>query len=182
MSVSITFQSSNGGSTISDPLSHGNISNGAITTPQIIFLSQNGVNPVTGVGFYIDLASPYTGDATALGDQTELISWGNGVVSSDFGGFQINQNATGSFPGASWPTLSNPTTTDTHGITIRTGHGDSSSNPIPIQTVTGASSTGTIQTGASPNVSFATRIVVPSNVSVLGARAFKFTISYTYTS
>lgn len=182
MAVAIVFSSSNGGSAVSDPLSHGNTSNGAITTPQVTFIRHNGVNPITTVGLYIDLANPYTGDFSALSDMTELLSWGDAGASGNFGGYEINQNATGSFPGASWPTFANKTTTDTHGTTIRTGVGDSAANKIGLQTVSGASIANQIQVGGTPNVRISSRIVTPTSLATLGARAFKLILSYTYTS
>jgi hypothetical protein len=182
MSVSIIFSTTNGGSGMSDPLSFGNIGNGAITPDQTIFVRHDGVNPITACGIYIDVASPYTGDFSAANDKAELLGWGDGASSPAFGGFEINMNATGSFPGTSWPTFANKTTADGFGFTVRTGVGDVVANPITIPTVTGATSSGTIQAGASPNVRLKTRVVVPSTVSTIGARAFRQIIKYTYTS
>jgi hypothetical protein len=182
MSISITFSSSNGGSALTDPVSYGNTSNGNTTGTQVIYVSHNGLNPITSCGLYIDIASSYAGSFTAIGDKTEIINWGDASSAGSFGGFEINTNATGSFPGSSWPTYANKTSTDGYGFTVRTGVGDSSLNAITIPTVTGATSSGTIQTGSSPNVRFSTRMVIPTSVNTVGTRQFKLTLKYTYTS
>lgn len=182
MSVVVTFSASNGSSAIGSPVSYGNTSNGATTSSQVIYIRHNGANPITGCGLYVEVASPYAGDFTAIADKTEVIGWGDGASAPAFGGYEINMNATGTFPGASWPTFAHKTTVDGYGFTVRTGVGDSSSNAITIPTVTGASSSGTIQIGASPNVRLSTRVVVPANEDTLGARQFRLILKYVYTS
>lgn len=183
MSVTITFSSTNGGSPFSSPVSYGNITNGNITPDQTIFVRHNGANPITGVGLYLDVVDPgsYSGDFTALADKTELISWGD-AASTNLGGVQLNLNATGSFPGSSWPTSVSKTTVDTFGINIRTGVGDTTGTMITLPTATGATSSGTIQTGSSPNVSFKARVAVPQSVTTLGSRHWKLKLVYNYTS
>lgn len=182
MAVAVSFQSSNGGPSLADPISYGNTSNGSITSTQAIFLSHNGANPITSCAIYVDLASSYTGSFSAIGDKTEILNWGDAGSSGSFGGIQLNMNATGSFPGASWPVFTHKTTTDGFGFTVRTGVGDSSINAIPIPTVTGATSSGTIQIGASPNVRLSTRVVVPASVNSIGVRQLRIILSYVYTS
>jgi hypothetical protein len=184
MAISVTFSSSNGGLGLSAPVDHGNIANGSTTTPQTIYIRHDGVNPITSTTVFCTSVdnSEYAGSFTAAGDKTELLAWGNAGASGDFGGIQFNFNASGSFPGSSWPTFSNKTTVDGFGYTIRTGVGDSSSNGIAIPSAAGASSLGTIQAGASPNVRFSVRIVVPENEDIVGIRQFRMSMSYNYTS
>ncbi len=182
MAVVVTFSDSNGGAAIDDPVSFGNTSNGSTTTGQVIFVEHDGASNITGCGFYVDVASSYAGDFTAVADKAEILSWGDGASAPAFGGYEINMNASGTFPGASWPTFSNKTTVDGFGFAVRTGVGDSSGNAITIPTVTGATSSGVIQSGAAPDVSFKTRMVIPANVSTTGIRQFRLVLKYTYTS
>lgn len=184
MSISLTFSNSNGGIGLSSPLDHGNIANGSTTVPQVIYIRHNGVNPITGATLFcsnVDTGE-YAGSATPIVDKSELISWGDAVNSGDFGGVQFNFNAAGSFSNTSWPAFATKTTADNLGYTIRTGIGDSSSNGIAIPAATGATSLGTIQAGASPNVRFKARIVVPANENTLGIRQFKMSLTFNFTS
>lgn len=184
MAISLTFSSTNGGIGFSAPVDHGNVANGSITVPVTIYVRHNGVNQITGVTLYCDVvdSASYAGDATAANDKAELIAWGDAGASGDFGGAQVNWNASGSFPGSSWPTFANKTTVDGFGYTVRTGIGDSSSNGIIIPTASGATSSGTIQAGATPNVRFQMRTVVPLNENTLGIRQFRTSFSFNYTS
>ncbi len=184
MSITITFSATNGGSNFSGPVNYGNTSNGQLTPDQIIYIKHNGVNSITGCGLYLDSADPlsYAGDFTALNDKIELLGWGDSASNSNFGGYQLNLNATGSFPGASWPSFTTKTTTDTFGINIRSGVGDSSVNLILLPTTTGASSPGTISSGSSPNVRFRARLLIPQSVTLVGVRQFKLKLVYNYTS
>ncbi len=184
MAITITFSTTNGGASIASPVNFGNVANGATTADQTIYIRHNGTNPITGVGLYLDVADPgtYAGDFTAVNDKLELLLWGDALGAPGFGGYEINLNATASFPPLSWPTLTNKTTVDTLGYVIRNGVGDSLSNLISLPTSTGATSSGTIQTGASPNVRFKARVVIPSSVAILGVRQFKLKIAYNYTS
>lgn len=184
MAVSLTFSSTNGGLGFGLPLDHGNIANGSTTPASIIYIRHNGTNAITSTTFFCDVVAigEYAGSSTASADKVELISWGDASSSGDFGGVQFNLNATGSFPGSSWPDFSHKTTVDALGYTIRTGIGDSSSNGIVIPTSTGATSLGTIQAGSSPNVRFQSRIVVPVNENTLGIRQFKLSFTFNYTS
>src|SRR6185436_10451613 len=123
---------SNGGLGIADPVDHGDISNGSTTVPQTIYLSHNGTNPITSTGIYCSAvdSSEYAGSSSALTDFEEILEWGDASSSNDFGGTQLNFNASGGFPNTSWPTFANKTTADSRGYTIRTGIGDSASNSI----------------------------------------------------
>lgn len=184
MAISLIFSSTNGGVGLSAPVDHGNIANGSITVPVTIYIRHNGVNPITSVTLFCDAVDTgtYTGSATAANDKAEFLSWGDAAATGDFGGVQTNMNASGSFPGSSWPTFAHKTTVDGFGTTVRTGTGDSSSNGIIIPTATGATSLGIIQAGATPNVRLQMRVVVPVNENTLGIRQFKTSFTFNYTS
>jgi hypothetical protein len=184
MAISLVFSSTNGGVGLGAPVDHGNIANGSSTSATTIYVRHNGINPITSVTLYcasVDTGE-YTGDATAANDFAELLAWGNAAASGDFGGSQVNFNASASFPNSSWPTFANKSTVDGFGYTIRSGIGDSSGSGIAIPTATGATSLGTIQAGASPNVRFQMRVVVPQNEDTLGIRQFRTSFSFNYTS
>ena len=184
MPVTVTFSSTNGGSSIDTPVSFGTGPNGSVFTAQTIFIRHDGVNPITAVGMYLSAVDPseYGGDATAAADRDEVLEWGDAGSSPDFGGFQINQNKVGGFPLVSWPTFANKNTVDTYGTTVRTGFGDSGSNLMAISTQSGASAPATIQAGAAPGVAIQSRIQVPDSEGVLGTRQFKMILSFTSTS
>lgn len=184
MAITITFSSTNGGANFSGPVNYGNTSNGQITPDQVIYIRHNGVNPITGCGLYLDSSDPlsYAGDFTALDDKIEILGWGDSGSNAAYGGYQLNLNATGSFPTPSWPTFFNKTTPDTFGITLRSGIGDSSVNLILLPTVTGATSPGTIANGSTPNVRFKARLAIPQSTVTVGVRQFKLKLVYNYTS
>jgi hypothetical protein len=184
MPISVVWSSSNGGSSITEPLSYGNISNGNISSNQTIYLRHNGVNPITSAAFFVEAVDSgvYGGDFTSSADKAELLAWGDAVITNDFGGVQFNQNAVGGFISGSWPTMANKNTVDGYGKVVRTGVGDSSTNPITVLSSTGATSNGTIQAGASPNVRFQARVVVPTNEGTLGVRQFNFALTFTSTT
>lgn len=184
MAISLIFSSTNGGAGLGAPTDLGNLGNGSTGTGSVIYLRHNGVNPITSCTVYFDAVDTgeYTGSATASTDKAEFVAWGNALAANDFGGIQINLNAAGSFPNTSWPTFANKTTADTFGYTIRTGIGDSSSNGIAIPTATGATSLGTIQAGASPNVRIKVRVAVPVNENTLGIRQCRMSFTFNYTS
>lgn len=186
MSVNVIWSFTNGGVAISSTVDHGNSSNGEITTGLEIHLRHDGVFNITNCGLYIRAFSgSYTGDATAVGDLAELLEWG-GASLSNYGGFQINQDAQGAFPSSGWPIATAPgvnvsgseTTYNTH----RTGIGDSEANAITLLSETGATSDGTIQPGTSPNVRFKVRVEVPSTEDTLGVRQWDHVLTYDFTS
>jgi hypothetical protein len=186
MAVTITWSLTNGGSTISSTVDHGNFSNGGQTTAQEIYVRHDGVNPITSCGFFIQAASDsYEGGFTASQDLDEVISWGNGTVAATFGGFQFNLNATGIYPSASWPTVTVKAPIaagNTVGNVCRTGVGDSATNNIGVVTQMGCTSNGTIQTGSAPGVRFQCRFSAPSNEDTVGIRHVKQSLTYVYTS
>lgn len=178
--VNITWSTTNGGSGISN-LSHGNGAAGANLTAQTVYIRHSGSNPITNAKLYLAQKSgTYSGAATASADYTEILGWGDGNLSTNYGGLQFNFNATGSFPGASWPVYNakNPT----NGASVRTGVGDSIANAIALPSATGATNVGEIPAGSSPNVRFQMRFRIPNNEGTLGARQVDLRLRYTYTS
>lgn len=190
MSVQIVWSLTNGGSSLDEPIDHGDNTSGNTLTPKTIYIRHTGDNPITSCAFFVrPYTGTYSGDATATDDFNEIIAWGDDVDAGDFGGFQINMNAdaTPSFPAASWPTLANKTTVDTLGETFRsgTGHGVSEAEAVPLQKEmynTAGGVDGEIPTGTAPNVRFQARIVVPTNEAVSGVRLFEQVLKFTYTS
>ncbi len=184
MSITVVWSSTSGGSAIAAPLSHGTgLRQGTSSAYQTIHLRHNGANPITSCGIYLQpYTGTYTGDFTAAADKAELLEWGDGITAQTFGGIQLNMNASGSFPDASWPILSDKTTSDGKGFTIRSGVGDSSTNPITIHSATGATSSGTLQAGSSPNISFQMRLVIPQSEDTSGSRIFELILTYTSTT
>src|SRR5687768_12375397 len=132
MSVEIIWSSTNGGSTLTSEVDHGDVKDeGVATTPIEIFVRHNGLNEITNTKLYIAPKSDsYDGVNTATQDYNDLIRWGD-----DDKGVQINLNATGGYPSADWQS-------------IKTGSGDTKDNGIPLAVATGASSTGTIPASA----------------------------------
>lgn len=179
--VAITWSLTNGGTGLTDTQDHGNTSNGLTTTAIEFFVRHDGSNSITGCKLYIrEYSGTYTGDATAAADIAEILSWGDASTSSTFGGFQINMDAVGGYPSASWPTYISKT--PTNGYVCKTGTADSEGNAVTITTATGATASGTIQAGASPNVRFKCRIQVPTAEDTIGLRLFESVLVYTYTS
>jgi hypothetical protein len=185
MSLVITWSETNGGDPISDVLSHGGqaVGNGDQTIEKTIYIRHNGVNPITSCSLYVnEYSSTYTGTFTPSDDKAELISWGDAGSSGSWGGLMLNMNATGGFPVASWPTFADKTTTDGYGFNVRTGVGDSNGTGVTIPTVTGATSSGTIQAGSSPNVRFQMRFKIPQNLMTPGIRLFDTVLKFSFTS
>jgi len=181
MSVNIIWSLTNGSAAISSTVDHANASNGANTTAKQFFIRHDGVNEITDVGLYVrEFSSTYTGSATSVADIAELLSWGDDGTVDGFGGFMINMDSTNNFPDAVWPVWNSKS--PTNGAVFRTTVGDNAVNAVDITTDTGATATGTIQTGSSPNVSFQCRIEVPENEDTIGYRQFDQVLTYTFTS
>lgn len=182
MAVNVIWSLTNGGDAISTNLDYGlTLSNGQTGSSQTLYLRHDGTNPITDVGLFVrQYSATYTGDATAATDFSELLAWGDGSASEDFGGLQINQDATGGFPSGSWPAF--PDSDIGEGSTFRTGVGDSELNAISLSTATGATAAETLQVGSTPNVRFATRIKVPTSEDTTGIRQWDLVIKYTFTS
>lgn len=181
MSVNVIWSYTNGGDSISSTIDHGNASNGDTTTGLELFLRHDGDNEITSVGLYIrDFSGTYSGDATASNDLSELLAWGDASTSSAFGGFQVNFDAVGSYPTASWPLYNSKT--PSNGFVHRTGTGDSELNAVSIPTATGATTAGEIPSGNSPNVRFKVRIQVPTSEDTAGVRQFDQVVKFSFTS
>lgn len=187
MTVSITWSTTNGGSAIEgNSVDHGDLTNNSSSTAQQIYIRHNGANEITDCGFYVQAASDsYGGDFTAAGDLSEILAWGNALVSADYGGFELNLDADSSYPSGSWPSVTTKSVTDTGrtiGVVCRTGVGDSTANKISLVTDMGCTASETIQTGSGPNVRFKCRFTVPQSEDTVGIRQIKVTLTYTYTS
>jgi hypothetical protein len=151
MAVSVTWSSSNGGSAISEPLDHGDAPVGGWSTPQEVFLSHDGNNPITNCGFYLV--------NTDLGtDLAQVVFWGNQNTANEFGGFLLNMDAEGLYP--TWSAYNDKYGTNYN--VFRTGAGDSRENAIQLPVAMGLTgAAGVIQTGTAPNVRFKCRLNVP---------------------
>lgn len=179
MTVNITWSLTAGGVAITDDVDHGNGSNGQTLTAQTIFMRHDGSNPITGCALYIrEYSGTYIGGASAALDFAEILGWGDASTASAFGGFQVNMNATGSFPAAAWPAYSSKS--PTNGYACRTGVADSVGTAVAVSTAMGAAASGTIN--ASSNVSFQCRMQFPTDEDVIGVRQIDQVLVYTYTS
>jgi hypothetical protein len=188
MAVNISWASNNSGSAISQPLSHGNVTNGNATTAQTIWVYHNGANSITNCAFYLaQYSGSYNGGASASADYSELLAWGDGAGASSFGGYWINADAADAFAN-SWPTLSNKTNTQGTAFAFRTGTGDLSGNAITTPAAMaggGGGSAGTIPyhaNGYGGDYKFQAKVSVPSDEDTAGKRQFDLVLKYTYTS
>lgn len=181
MSVGLVFSTTNGGTAIEDAIDHGDGSNGETLTAQTIYIRHTGTNDITGVKMYIQaFTGTYAGAFTAIDDLAELLAWGDAATSDGFGGFQVNMNATGSFPSTGWPTLASKH--PTYGFVCYTGLGDNSSNAVTLAITSGLVTPGVIPAGSSPNVRIQCRVAIPQDEDTVGIRMFDQTFLYTYTS
>jgi hypothetical protein len=181
MSISITFSSTNGGAAISDPLDHGSSSTGDNTTPETMYIEHDGNNPITNCRLYVDAKSgAYGGSRTAAEDKADLLTWGDSVLETTFGGVQFNFDAQGAFPVSAWGSYGDKS--PTNGNTIRSGVGDNAVNGIVLPVATGAPSAGVIPSGASPNVRFQTRIKIPSSGAGVNVMEFGLKLAFSYVS
>lgn len=175
MSVTITWSETNGGDAITE-VDHSSGSAGATLSESTIYIRHNGDNQISQCKFY--LAESGSNPTT---DLNEILSWGDAVVSTDFGGFQINMNASGGFPVSDWSTYDDKSGTNYN--VFRTGAGDNSTNGILLAQAMGLTgSPGVIQAGDSPDVRFKCRIQIPSSVMSAGDRQFDSKLRFTFTS
>ncbi len=180
--VNLVWSLTNGGTSITST-NHGSADNGAATTVQTLYLRHDGVNQITSAALYVKpYTGSYTGAASAAADFAEIVAWGDGATATSFGGFLINQDATGSFPSGVWPVWNSKS--PTYGSVIRTGVGNSSANAnaITLSSRTGCTSDGVVQVGSSPNVRFQCKVVVPVDEDTVGARQLDMALLYSYTS
>lgn len=185
MSVSITWSASDNGSSITSN-DHGSAANGGNTTATTLYLRHDGVNEITGCGFYLQsLSSGYTGGADAVTDLAEIFAWGDDSTASGFGGFQINMNSEGGFDGGStWGmSESQKTSSDGYKYTFRTGVGSSIATAITLSEKMSASMSvdGTIPTGVT-DVAFQSRLKIPTDEDTAGIRQFQQKLKFTFTS
>lgn len=186
MSVQIIWSLTNGGPALDEPLNHGDNSVSNTLGPTTVFVRHTGLNPITNCSIYVRAfaATTYSGDALPIDDYNELIGWGDASLAPDFGGLQLNQNAVGGFPPASWPVFPTKDTIDGFGRTVRTGVGDADANAIQIkkETYSAGGTDGEIPTGVAPNVRFQARLLIPTNENVPGVRQFETVLKFTFTS
>lgn len=185
MAVSITWSLTANGSGIT-LVDHGNAANGQNTTAKQVFLRHDGANEITNCAFYTQQKSgSYTGSANAALDFTELVNWGDGVVSAAWGGFQVNMDAEGGFSGgATWGmSESQKSSADGLKFTMRTGVADSAPNGVTLseKMSSNMSTNGVIPAGVT-NATFQCRVKIPTNEDTAGVRQFDQVMSYTYTS
>ncbi len=163
--ANIIWSLTNGGASISSNIDHGTVGNGDESSATQLFVRHDGASNLTSVGLYVrQFSGNYAGSFTSAADFAELLAWGDGDK-----GFRYNLNATGSYPTADW-------------ASFKTGSGDSEANAITLPTTTGASASGTLQTGSSPNVRLSTKVVIPSNEDTVGIRQFSMVLRFTATS
>ena len=181
MAVNITWSLSNGGPAIADPLDHGETAAGSTTTAQTVFIEHDGENQIIGCGFYISQKSgTYNGNFSPSSDISESLQWGNATEDNEFGGFQVNMNATGGFPGSSWPVWNDKTPSG--GSAFFSGIGDSAENKIVLPVTMGLSNAGVITAGDSPDISFQCRFQIPTNEQNTGIRQIDQKLRFTFTS
>lgn len=181
--VNVIWSLSNGGSSITSTINHGNVSNGQKTSVQTIYIRHDGSSQITDVGFYIrQFSGTYSGQRTPVSDINEILSWGNQTLESAFGGFQINMNAVDGFPLSSWSLYNSKEPDSGKGNVFRSGIGDSEGNAIELKSSSGSVADSTIQSGNAPNVRFQIRIEVPSDETDLGIRQFDQIVRYNFTS
>lgn len=184
MAVNVIWSYTNGGEAISAIINHGNAANGDTTTVKEIFLRHDGSNEITNVGIYVrDYSGTYAGDATASSDLIELLSWGDASTIDTFGGFQVNMDAVGAYPAASWPAYDDKS--PSNGFVHRTGVGDSEGNAVTLAKAAGIADpyvAGELPSGNSPNVRFKARIQVPTAEDTAGIRQFDQVVRFAFTS
>ena len=181
MAVTIRWDSDNTGSAVEQPSAHSDTAAGGDSADQTIYLSHDGTTEIQDCALYLAPKSgAYTGDASALEDFEELLSWGDETLEDDFGGVMVNMNATGSWSDgwAAW-NAKDPT----YGFVCRTSVADTESNAQTLLEQTGADSDGVLQEGGvGINVRFQVRVRIPTNETNLGKRQFDLVLSYTETS
>lgn len=180
MAVNITWKSPPGGTSASS-IDHGSGNNGSTLAETEIGISHDGINPITNCRFYIaEKSGVYSGDQNATADLAELLSWGNGSIEADFGGFQINMNQIAGYPAANWPTWDNKQ--PPYGSSFFSGIGDSVSTGITLKTTMDADMLfdGIIPPGK--EAKFKARVHIPTNAVNPGIRQFDQKFRYSYTT
>ena len=178
MALTITWSLTAGGAAVTD-VTDASVAAGSTTTETEIFLRHNGINPITNAKFFI---SSYSGATSPAAELAELLEWGDAVPVADYGGFQLNMNAVGTYPVGDWPVYNDKQRAAS--ATFLTGTGDSIANGILLPTTMGAgvTSNGVVIAGTAPAVAFKSRVQVPTNEGTPGKRQFIQKLSFTYTS
>ena len=180
MAITVTFSLTNGGAAISSAIDHGSLGNGDVGSATELFVRHDGANPITNAGFYVrEYSGTYSGTFSAASDLAELLAWGDGATANAFGGLMINFDAINAYA-ASWPTYDNKSPGSSY--VFRTSIGDSEANALVLPTSTGVPSAGTIPAGASPNVRFQAKIIVPADEDTIGIRQVDQVLRFSFTS
>jgi hypothetical protein len=190
MSITVEFSEERGGSAVTD-LDHGSKESGNVTSVKTLYIRHDGNNDITNFRLYVDDKSGvYTGSRTAAIDKAELLEWGDSNIESRFGGVQFNFMARYGFEDSDWGIYSNKSPTrdsETAGVTVRTGVGDSVVNAVLVSTGTGASEAGVIPSYDAdsedpPNIRFQMRLKIPQSGAHVGTKQFDVKGVFSYTS
>lgn len=192
--IQIVWSLENGGSSLDEPLDHGNNAGSNITTAQTIYVRHNGENKITNCGIYLRAFSGSTGDgetysgdaATPTDDYNELVQWGDYTDPGFFGGFQVNMDAAGGFPSYNWPDETNKVAASGLGFVVSSGVADTEANAFEIKkemsgTTIGVTD-GEIPPGSAPNYRMQTRIQIPASGVDAGIRMFEHVLKFTFTT
>lgn len=191
MAVNISWGSAQGGSQYdAAAVDHGSGSNGDLLGAEVIWLSHDGVNPITSCKFYLgEFTGTYTGGATPSADLAEMLAWGDGLAdggpaeASEFGGFWLNMDATNTFDAVDPTYGGGEGGVNDLSVALRTGVGDSPANGVNLHVNMGAAvtATGVIANGDT-DASFQVQMKVPTDESVTGIRQLDQKLRFTYTS
>jgi hypothetical protein len=177
MTVNITISGESGGTSLSDVQDVGEISPGATSDAQDLYIRHDAVNfPITDCAFYLVRYSGtgYSGSDPDA-DYTEVIGWGDdsGSESHGGGGLYLNQDYDDSFPVGSY-------------YCFRSGYGADANCGIELQddainnVGTGAATDGEIPVEGEAFVKV--RLDVPDTASAAGDRFIQLVMAYSYTS
>jgi hypothetical protein len=159
MSVNITWSLTDGGADIVDPLDHGSAAPGN-TLESDLYISHDGDNAIKNCKFFLqEYSGTYTGSDSAANDLSTILGFGDSTTATKFGGFMINQDATGSFAGT-WPTYDDHD--QSYASVMRNNMGDSLANGVTLisRCSSGMVTDGVIPASCSPTPHIKTRIVV----------------------
>jgi hypothetical protein len=189
MTVNLYWASDDSGTAITEPLNHGSVSAGSLTSVQTIYLYHDGTNDLTGCALYLgEYSGSYDGGDSASNDLTEILDWGDQAVEADFGGVLINMDAVNSFA-TDWSTYDSHTVSGVSYVFNNT-YGPDSDNAITLSK--DMSSDGSVlnngvipanqPNGYGTDFKFQMKVQVPTNEATAGKRQFDLGLLYTYTS
>ena len=189
MAIEIVWSATLIGTSISS-VAYGDIPNGSTTDVQDLYINVTGnINDLTAVKLYITpKTTGYAGEATANEDYAEFLAWGDNSTVNGFGGIQFNMDAVGSFPTASWPTVSSKLVASGGsdvGFVVNSSQGSNASNAVSLSkraVGSGSGDDGVITAGSPESVNFRMRIVIPNNEDTTGLRDVKLVLTYDYTT